>query len=194
MPSTIPYSKKNHNSRKTFPVTSEPGLPTFFPTDDKIDVNELPTTFSFRFFVPNSIRLGDFNNYYADQDEMSLVLDDVFKRLKNISSNKIKENFSPQNRQSLRLKLIEERDHGKVIDRLEKILVEGFKIPRGTIEQFDRTYFEFEIEDGGRVICVKQDSILHLLIIDNNHFVCREAAREKFNKQKDKNSYSFLGL
>lgn len=194
MSSTTPSSKKNLKSRKTFPVTSEPGLPTLFPVGSNVDVDDLLTAFSFKYFVPKSIRLDDFNNFYSNEDEMHLVLYDIFERMKMISTNKVKENFSPQNKKSLRLKSLEERKGKDIISRLERILAEGFGVPKGTIEQFDRTYFEFEIEDGGRVICIKQDNILHLLFIDNNHFVCRDAAREKFNKEKDKNSYPFLSL
>ena len=65
-----------------------------------------------------------------------------------------------------------------IIDRIEDILVKGYKMPKSKIDEFERNYFEFSFGNGRRVIGTKvYDNIFQILFIDCNHLVCIESSR-----------------
>ena len=65
-----------------------------------------------------------------------------------------------------------------IIDRIEDILVKGYKMPKSKIDEFERNYFEFSFGNGRRVIGTKvYDNIFQILFIDCNHLVCIDSSR-----------------
>lgn len=155
------------------------------PSDDigiKANVSSLRSMISdgnalflFRYFYPNSVRVGDFNNYYANKMSATRGLIEFMGILKTVSRINHEEIFAPQFRKSVRIKKI--KDDDGAIDRIEKILVDGYNMPSETVRQFERLYVELAFGDGHRLISVCADGVFEILFVDNNHLVCRESSR-----------------
>mgnify|MGYP003301426101 CR=1 FL=1 len=142
---------------------------------------------SFRYFNPKSIKVGDFNNYYANRNSALKAVIEFVVALKNLSQINHREVFSNQYLKSIRVKQI--RNDDKAVARIEKVLAEGYNFPPMLIDQFERSYIEIAFGDGHRAISICVDGIIEVLFIDNNHLICRESSRE--NRLKLKESFGF---
>ena len=144
--------------------------------------------FSFRFFCPNSVRVGDFNNYYVNRESAVKSAIEFIDLIREVSRIKWTMVYSTGYRKSLRVK--ETRDDDAAIDRIERVLVEGYGFPKDTVDQFERSYIELAFGDGHRLITVCVDGIFEILFVDNNHLICRESSR--FVSQKDRYEFPCL--
>lgn len=130
--------------------------------------------FSFRFFNGESVRVGDFNNYYANSKDAQLAAVDLFSKMKNYSAMKMSEVSSGYSKRQLHCNRI---DEAKNVVRIEKILREGYKVPERSIKDYEGMYHEIGLADGGRIIAVQYQNVFDVLFVDCNHLVCNDSAR-----------------
>lgn len=141
--------------------------------DGKLPDNQI--VFSFSFFNSNSICLKDFNNFYANSSDAFKSVADFFQTIKQIS-NMNGERFYSMNMQTQFH--YNEFDDNKVIDRIESILTNGYKMTQTKVNEFERLYFEFSFGNGKRAIGTKiYNNVFEILFLDCNHMVCLESSR-----------------
>ncbi|MBR3180749.1 hypothetical protein IKF63_01570 [Candidatus Saccharibacteria bacterium] len=145
------------------------------------DRNKMPVVFSFGYFCWKSIRSGDFNNYYLSKENARDQAEKFISTLKDISKLQVGQLDSKEMKRSLRFKPIR-NGNGKEVERIIEVLRE-YAVSEGTIEEFEKSFHEFSVNDGMRVICVQEDNIIHLLFLDNNHLICSDSAKFKKAKQ-----------
>ena len=151
----------------------------------KLDDHNL---FSFSCFNGKSVRLKDFNNYYANRNDAIKSISDFFNTLTIISNMKKNEICSNDKKKELHYN---EFHDDKIIDVIENILFDGYGMSRNKIDDFERTYFEISFSNGKRVIGTKiYDNVFELLFIDCNHMVCIDSSRMIKKKMK----YNYPGL
>jgi len=89
--------------------------------------------------------------------------------------------FSPGIKKKFHLNNITKDDD---IDRIEKVLRDGYKFPDALINQFERTYTEFSFNDGKRVIAATfYGSLFKFLFLDPNHMICIDDTRYEKRKK-----------
>lgn len=138
--------------------------------------------FSFKYFQKHSIRVNnDFNNFYETRLDSINAVQDLFETIIEMSKFNRDELFSNEIKNKFHLKNITNDNH---IDRIEKVLREGYSFPDKLIEQFERTYTEFDFKDGKRVIAATlYGSLFEFLFLDPNHMICIDSSR--FPKKKN---------
>ena len=137
--------------------------------------SENKIVFSFLFFNPQSIRLDDFNNFYASESDSRKSVSDFFEIIKQMSNIEPNELFSNNLKTQYHYN---EFDEKSIIDRIESILISGYGMPKGKVDEFERMYFEFSFGNGKRAIGTKiYNNIFHILFIDCNHLICVESSR-----------------
>lgn len=161
------------NKIKTFGAPPKPSDIVKEKYNDNL--NRMPIVFTFKFFAWDSIKDRDFNNYYTSKEDSRNQAEHFLDSLKVMSNLDTGQLVSNEMKKSLRFKEIRDETSNE-IDRIEKVL-KKYRMSPSTIEDFERSYHEFSINDGMRVICVKEDNMLHLLFIDNNHMICQNSAR-----------------
>lgn len=178
------------HKQKTIKTSSDPTGKTQINTSDKKrpELANGNTLLSFRRFNAKSIRVGDFNNFYVDHKSAVIALLEFHAVLKEISDISYNELFSRQYGKSLRAKKI--RGDDDAIERIEKVLIDGYSVPKLMVEQFERSYIETAFGNGRRMISIYMDGILEPLFIDNNHLICRGSSRAV--KVKELYSYPCL--
>lgn len=144
--------------------------------------------FSFSFFQPKSITYKDFNNFYSSLEDAKKSVSDFFETLKLMSNLEPKELFSLNMKKQYHYN---EFNDNKIIDRIESILVNGYNMTQEKVDEFERTYFEFDFGNGKRVIGTRIfENIFQILFIDCNHLVCLNSTRNP----KIKSNYAFPSL
>lgn len=146
-------------------------------------------SFSFEDFKGDSILIDDYNSYYFNLESSRNAVADFITALKNISSLTIKEFFEPATKKRFHLNQIEDDD---IVSRIEHVLINGYSFPEKKVEQFEKTYIEFQISDGKRVFAHKVDEILYPLFIDCNHLICKDSSRNFKAKQSYNVKSSFV--
>lgn len=151
-----------------------------------LKVNERQLTsrilFSFSFFNGESIKIKNFNNYYANEYDAQKSINDLFKTLKEISKLNIKELLSNNYKKQFHYN---EFNDNLIIDRIERVLIDGYKMPENKVNEFERLYFELSFSNGIRLIGTKIDNnIFEILFIDSNHMICKESSRMLNIKEK----------
>lgn len=141
---------------------------------EKESIRDKKVSFSFEDFNGDSIKLDDYNSYYYNVESSRNAVVDFFNTLKNISNLRVKHFFDPATKKEYHLNQF---DDEKLVGRIENVLIKGYSFPKKKIEQFEKTYWEFQISDGKRVICHKVDEILYPLFIDCNHMICKDSSR-----------------
>lgn len=147
---------------------------TLINTPGKEIIGDKKVSFSFEDFNGDSIKLDDYNSYYYNVESSRNAVSDFFNTIKNISHLKVKHFFELSTKKEYRLNQFDDEE---IVDRIEHILINGYSFSRKKIEQFEKTYWEFQISDGKRVICHRVDEILYPLFIDCNHMICKESSR-----------------
>lgn len=145
------------------------------------NLNKMPVVFSLDTFAWKSIKEKDFNNYCVSKDSSRDQAEQFLKTLRVLSGISVGKLISNEMKKSLRFKEIRD-ETGEEIERIERVL-KKLGMPSGKIEDFERSYHEFSVNNGMRIICVKEDNILHLLFIDNNHMICQDSSRFLAQKQ-----------
>jgi len=146
-------------------------------------VSERKIIFIFENFSGESIEIKKiFNNYYANQETSVKTVNQFLTKLKelelcdDISSIK---HYHP-------IKTPNE------VDKIKKVLSDGYKFNSKKIESFENSYYEIPFGNGQRIICSKVDNLIELLFVDSNHMIYDETSR--FLKLKKKFEYpSCLG-
>lgn len=132
-------------------------------------------TFCFESFSSKSIRLGDFNNFYANENDAKHAVKDFFDTLKNICSFDIKSFYSPHVKKQLHFNLLTD---SIIINKINNILINGYGLPKGFIDNIESYYCEFSFSNGKRVIgYLINNNTFGVLFIDNNHLVCIDSSR-----------------
>ncbi len=138
--------------------------------------------FSFSYFKRNSVRVGEFNNYYETKVGGINAVNDLFQTMGEMSRLNRTELYSNAYKKQFHLNNIKDNSQ---IDRIEKVLRDGYGFPDGLIDSFERSYTEFAFGDGKRAITATfYGSLFEFLFLDPNHLICSEFARDI--KQKDK--------
>lgn len=88
-----------------------------------IEALDQKIVFSFSFFKGFSIKLKDFNNHYANENDAKKSVSDFFKTLTSISNMSSKEFYSTSMKEQLHFNPFTNNKH---IDRIENILIEGY--------------------------------------------------------------------
>ena len=177
-----------YNTKQIKPLTNEKGKTLVKVGNQRSIDNKI--VFSFSFFNGHSISINDFNNFYANNSDAVKSVSDFFQTLNAISNFEIKQFFSPAIKTQFHYN---EFDDNKVIDRVENILINGYRFSRKKVDEFERLYFEFSFSNGKRAIGTKiYDNIFEILFIDCNHMVCLESSRTPKIKMKY-NSPSLFG-
>lgn len=136
--------------------------------------------FDFSYFQTQSISINGFNNCYQNKIDSINAVNDLFETLKNINSFNKNEFFVPDVKQQFHYN---EFTEDIIIERIEKVLIEGYKMPPNKVQEFERLYFEFSFNDGKRVIGTKiYDNIFSILFLDPNHLICSESSRNVKSK------------
>ena len=131
--------------------------------------------FSFSFFNGNSININNFNNFYFNEYDSKKAISDFFETLKNISKYKLKELFEPSLKSQFHYNEFSDKN---IINRINKVLINGYGMSKDKVKEFEDMYFEFSITNGRRVIGTRvYDDIFEILFIDNNHMICLESSR-----------------
>ena len=86
----------------------------------KLDEHNL---FSFSYFNSKSIKLRDFNNYYANNNDAIKSVSDFFEMLIIISNMTVSEIYSNNKKKELHYN---EFTDDKIIDRIEEVLLSGY--------------------------------------------------------------------
>ena len=149
---------------------------------------ESDITFSFKLFNGKSIRVDNFNNYYENQNAAHKSVSDLLYIFNNISRENTKTIFLKNKKSQFHLNQMSNDDS---IEIIEKILLDGYGLPKQVVAEFDREYFEIVANaDGGRLIFVMVDNLMLPLFLDPNHFVYRKVSKNK----KRKTNYSHPGF
>ena len=174
---------KKHN-KIPFPNSPEKSLivnKTDLSSYDKI-------AFDFTYFQTRSISINGFNNCYRNKSDSINVVGDFFETLKNINSFSKKAFFVPSVKTQFHYN---EFTDDEIIDRIERVLTDGYGMPYEKVKEFERMYFEFSFNDGERAIGTRiYDNIFSVLFLDPNHLVCSESSRNI----KSKLSFSIPGV
>ena len=159
--------------KKQVKVNTEKGNTLVKVVKDKLPENQI--VFSFSFFNGSSIRLRDFNNYYANNFDAMKSVYDFFETLKQISNMGVSQFYSVNMQTQFHYN---EFDDNNIIDRIETILIDGYGMTQSKVNQFERLYFEFSFGNGKRAIGTKiYNNVFEILFIDCNHMVCIESSR-----------------
>lgn len=137
-------------------------------------------SFDFGFFKRESISINGFNNFYKSKKDSIDAVNDLFESINNIQLYDEREFFEPSTKRQFHYN---EFKGDEVIDKIEKVLIEGYKMTREKVDEFERMYFEFAFIDGKRVIGTKICSnIFSILFLDPNHLICDKSSRYMKNK------------
>ena len=136
---------------------------------------ESDITFSFKLFNGKSIRVDNFNNYYENQNAAHKSVSDLLYIFNNISRENTKTIFLKNKKSQLHLNQMSNDDS---IEIIEKILLDGYGLPKQVVAEFDREYFEIVA------------NLMLPLFLDPNHFVYRKVSKNK----KRKTNYSHPGF
>ena len=176
---------KHKNKKINGPVSSNNTLIT---TSNNGFNEQEHISFDFSFFQTGSIRLGTFNNYFESPKDAINSVGDLFNSFSNISQETKKDFFNFGSKKKLHQNKI---DKDETIDSIEKILQEGYGLPKGKVDEFERNYVEFAFSDGKRIIgTFINGSVFAPLFIDNNHLVCIDSSRDVEKKQ----AYKIKGI
>lgn len=174
---------KKHN-KIPFPNSPEKSLivnKTDLSSYDKI-------AFDFTYFQARSISISGFNNCYRKESDSINAVGDFFETLKNINSFNKKAFFVPSVKTQFHYN---EFTDDEIIDRIERVLTDGYGMPYEKVKEFERMYFEFSFNDGKRAIGTRiYDNIFSILFLDPNHLICAESSRNV----KSKLSFSIPGV
>ncbi len=140
----------------------------------KLVIDKEKIIFNFTLFNGNSINLDYFNNYYLDLHHAINAVGIFIEKIKAIENKTLKEVFDSRNKRQAHCHIIETKEE---IDLIEKILLEGYKFPENRIKEFEKTYYQFSLDNGSRIIFHKIDNIFILLFIDNNHMIYKNKSR-----------------
>lgn len=136
--------------------------------------------FDFTYFQTRSISINGFHNCYKKKIDSINAVGDFFETLKNINSYNKKSFFDTSVIKHFHYNEFKNED---VIDRIEKVLIDGYKMPFEKVKEFERLYFEFSFNDGKRVIGTKiNGNIFSILFLDPNHLICEESCRNLKSK------------
>ena len=164
---------------------------TYINASRHTNIDDKKVSFSFADFQTNSIQIDNFNNHYFNEESSRNAVSDFFNIIISISNLNYKELFSIATKKEYHLNKL---DDDKIINRIEKVLLNGYHFPTEKIEEYESEYFEFQISDGKRVICYKIDNVIFPLFIDCNHMICIESSRNPKAKQGYKYPSSFAKL
>lgn len=171
---------------KKMRISNNPEKSLIVPSNDLSNYNKI--VFDFTYFQTNSISINGFNNNYKNKMESINAVGDIFETFKNINIYDKNQFFSPAIKKQFHYNQFENDDS---IDLIERVLIEGYGMPKGKVEEFERLYFEFACDDGKRVIGTKiHDNILSILFLDPNHLIYKPACRNI----KEKMMYSIPGV
>lgn len=160
----VSYEQKNEQDKRTL-INANNGL-----TNNR----EREIVFSFANFYKESIRCKEFNNFYPTKLDSVNAVKDFFESLSIIST------YTPS---KLSEYAVKEQFHynqlkDDAVSRVESVLIDGYKMNKEKVEQFEGLYFEFQFSDGKRAIGTKIDeNIFSILFLDPNHFICPESSR-----------------
>ena len=144
--------------------------------------------FSFTDFRTKSIDIDNFNNFYLKIEDSRNAVHDFFDIAKAISGLYFREFFSTYYKKEFHLNKLEDPIS---VGMIEKVLKQGYDFPQESIDEFEQMYFEYQINDGKRVICYIVDNVIHPLFIDNNHMICGKSSRFLKSKKLYKIPSSF---
>lgn len=156
-----------------------------------IALNETTTrnkniVFSFLYFQKESIKYKDFNNMYENKLESVNAVSDLFETVKDLSGKTFDELCANDMKKQYHFNVFDEKteEHKRAIDKIEEILIKGYKIPKAKVEEFERLYMEFQFKNGKRVIgTIIEGYIFSILFLDPNHLICESSSRD-VNKKK----------
>ena len=174
----------NKHNKIPFPNSPEKSLivnKTDLSSYDKI-------VFDFTYFQVKSISINGFNNCYRKESDSINAVGDFFETLKNINSFNKKAFFVSSVKTQFHYN---EFADDEIIDRIEKVLTDGYAMPYEKVKEFERMYFEFSFNNGKRAIGTRiYDNIFSILFLDPNHLICVESSRNV----KSKLSFSIPGV
>ncbi len=160
------------------PIPKSPEKSLIVPNNDFLNYDKI--AFDFTYFQTYSVSINGFNNCYKKKIDSINAVNDLFETLKNINLYNKKNFFVPSVKKQFHYN---EFTDNMSIDRIEKVLTEGYKMPYDKIKEFERMYFEFSFNDGKRVIGTRiYDNIFSILFLDPNHLICNESSRNIKNK------------
>ena len=114
----------------------------------KLVIDKEKIIFNFTLFNGNSINLDYFNNYYLDLHHAINAVGIFIEKIKAIENKTLKEVFDSRNKRQAHCHIIETKEE---IDLIEKILLEGYKFPENRIKEFEKTYYQFSLDNGSRI-------------------------------------------
>ena len=165
---------------KKIPIPKRPEKSLIAPKNDLSNYDRI--VFDFKYFQTHSIAINGFNNLYKSKLDSVNAVGDFFETLQNINLFTKKEFFVTSRIKQFHYNEFTDED---IIDRIEKVLIEGYKMPHDKVREFERMYFEFSFNDGKRVIGTKiYDNIFSILFLDPNHLICENSSRNVKNKMK----------
>lgn len=167
-----------HKSKWKIPIPKNPEKSLIVTKDTLYNYDKIG--FDFSYFQTYSISINGFNNCYKNRLDSINAVNDFFETLKNINSYNKKDFFVPSVKTHFHYN---EFTDNAVIDKIEKVLTDGYKMPRDKVNEFERMYFEFSFNDGKRAIGTRiYDNIFSILFLDPNHLICDGSCRDIKNK------------
>ena len=128
-------------------------------------------TFSFTDFELGSIERGiikDFSDYYSDQYHFLKVNESLFSAIRILSKENYKSTIINHSlEKTMHFKIL---DRPESIERVEKILTEGYHKSKTAIEQWkDNKYVEFGVQEERFIGIILDYNIISILYVDPNH-------------------------
>lgn len=144
------------------------------------NIPEYKICFSFNFFKEYSIRIHDFNNYYQNKLSSINSVNDFIDTIREMGKYSKNELFSKNIKKEFHLNEIHDN---RSIDLIEKVLIDGYKMPQDFVDTFERTYIEFSTKSGKRVIAaLMYGTLFECLFLDPNHLICPKSSRKRKEK------------
>lgn len=173
-------------ANKKIPFPNSPEKSLIVNKTDLSDYDKI--AFDFTYFQARSISINGFNNCYRKENDSINAVGDFFETLKNINSFNKKAFFVPSVKTQFHYN---EFTNDNIIDKIEKVLTDGYGMPFDKVKEFERMYFEFSFNDGKRAIGTRiYDNIFSILFLDPNHLICKDSSRNV----KSKMSFSIPGV
>ncbi len=172
------------NKIKTY-ITPQNSIKTI----SNININDDTPIVMFTHFNGYSVKVNGFNNYYINSEKSIDAVYSFIEKIKVIQQKKISDLFNGRSKKQMHCHPIKGK---REVERINNVLLNGYKFPKNMVDNFENNYFEFSLDNGSRVIFVRIDNIFELLFIDNNHMIYKESS--KFLKHKETYEYpSCLG-